>query len=344
MKVYFVLFFFLFNFFKELACLKRIATKKKYSFVKRKIWEKNGNKLIKESMYRYRLIKKNRVQIRCKVEGVEYTVRDLETSINFYKNVLNFRILKKEQKYAYLVLQQNPTYIKLLQNEDPSMRIGEHSFLGLGLQIKNFDITKTELFKGKIEEGIEQRPITACILPDEDAQTRRFWKNCFLLDPDGYGIEVVLEKDDNKFDRIRFFTTSTKDCQKFYADILGMELVKIQSHLEETSYPWNIFGGMSYFFSSPQKLCPNETQLQFAYAYDEDKLLMGNTYPKLILSFDNLVKIKKKLTEHDVELTQKQEGDDKNEKNEKNEKHEIYVKDFNGYHISLKQKKKCMNE
>lgn len=311
MKTHFViLFVFLFNRVYNLQ-----IGKKNYSFIKKGFLK---NDLAKNKNVK-RLLKKNGMKLRCVLEGLEYSVRNLNDSVNFYKNVLQFRISKKEENAVFLTLEENPTYIKLLQNDKSDMHIGEHSFLGLGVQLKNFDIGKTNMFHGKVEEGIEKRPITACILPDEDAQTRRFWKNCFLLDPDGYGIEVVLEKDKNKFDRVRFFTTSTKDCQKFYSDLLGMELVKIQSHLEETSYPWNIFGGMSYFFSSPT----NETNLQFAYAYDEDKLLFGNTFPKLIFRLKDLSKTEKKLKEHNIKLTQ--------------EGNVIYVKDCNGYDLILKQ-------
>ncbi|CRG93627.1 glyoxalase I, putative [Plasmodium gallinaceum] len=259
-------------------------------------------------------------KLKCKLEGIEYKVQNLDASIDFYKNVLNFHISDKEKNFAKLTLGNDQAYIKLIQNEG-NMNIGEHSFLGLGIKLNEFEINKTKLYKGNIEEQIEKRPITPCILPDEDAQIRKYWNNCFITDPDGYGIEIVLEKEENKLDRVRFFTTSTKDSQKFYTDILGMDLVKIQSHLEEISYPWNIYGGMSYFFSS--KL--NSTLLQFAYAYDEDKLHMGNSLGNLILSFKDLNEIEKKLNENNIEILKK--GDD------------ILVKDLNGYSVYLRKNK-----
>ncbi|KNC35415.1 glyoxalase I [Plasmodium falciparum RAJ116] len=154
-----------------------------------------------------------------------------------------------------------------------------------------------------------------------EAQVRRFWTNCFITDPDGYGIEVVLQNESDKLDRIRFFTTSTKDAQKFYSDILGMQLVKIQSHLEEISYPWNIYGGMSYYFSSEN----NSTILQMAYAYDEEELHMGNSLGNLILCSKNLNLIEKKLNENNIEVI-------------KNDKGEILVKDLDGYNVYLKDK------
>ncbi|CRH01087.1 glyoxalase I, putative [Plasmodium relictum] len=304
MKIFLVLIFFLF--FKKYYFLN-ILSRKYYYFI-----NKNSN-FKKRKKYIYKKLK-------CKLEGIEYKVKNLDASVNFYKNVLNFCISEKGEKFVKMILAHDQAYIKLIQNEG-DMNIGEHSFLGLGLQLKEFDINKTKLYNGNIEEEIEKRPVTPCILPDEDAQIRKFWNNCFITDPDGYGIEIVLENEEKKLDRIRFFTTSTKDSQKFYADILGMDLIKIQSHLEEISYPWNIYGGMSYFFSSKK----NSTVLQFAYAYDEDKLHMGNSLGNIILSFKNLNEIEKKLNKNNVEILKKDD--------------DILVKDLNGYSLRLRKSK-----
>ncbi|WBY54463.1 glyoxalase I-like protein GILP [Plasmodium yoelii yoelii] len=97
-----------------------------------------------------------------------------------------------------------------------------------------------------------------------------------------------------------------------------MDLVKIQSHLEEISYPWNIYGGMSYYFSNKN----NSTILQLAYAYDENKLHMGNSLGNLILSFQDLNILEKRLKENDIKII-KSNG-------------EIIVKDLDGYNICLK--------
>ncbi|KMZ79407.1 glyoxalase I [Plasmodium vivax India VII] len=196
-------------------------------------------------------------RLKCRVEGIEYTVRDVDHSIEFYKNVLGFQVREKGEGFVKMALGPEEAYIKLVQKgEQQDMT---HSFLGLGVNLEEFQISKTKIYGGNVEEGIDKRPITACILPDEDvggesfctgdansAQIRRFATNCFVTDPDGYGIEVVLQGKGSKLDR----------------------LIRIQSHLEEISYPWSVYGGMSYFFSSGR----NATVLQMAYAYDEDKV------------------------------------------------------------------------
>ncbi|GAW81973.1 glyoxalase I [Plasmodium gonderi] len=270
-------------------------------------------------------------KLKCRVEGIEYKVQNVENSLEFYKNVLGFKVFERGENFVKMILGPNEAHIKLIQKEDKlDMTIGEHSFLGLGINLKEFEINKTKMYRGNVEEGIDERPITACILPDEDAQIRRFWKNCFITDPDGYGIEVVLTSEGSKLDRIRLFTTSTKDSQRFYSDILGMEvkkkkwhyfkqtLIKIQSHLEEISYPWNVYGGMSYFFSSKT----NGTTLQLAYAYDEDKLHMGNSLGNLILGFNDLSQIKKRLLENNINVEKSNSG--------------LIVKDLDGYSVYLK--------
>ncbi|CAG9478203.1 unnamed protein product [Plasmodium vivax] len=261
-------------------------------------------------------------RLKCRVEGIEYTVRDVDHSIEFYKNVLGFQVREKGEGFVKMALGPEEAYIKLVQKgEQQDMTVGEHSFLGLGVNLEEFQISKTKIYGGNVEEGIDKRPITACILPDEDAQIRRFATNCFVTDPDGYGIEVVLQGKGSKLDRIRFFTTSTKDSQRFYADILGMELIRIQSHLEEISYPWSVYGGMSYFFSSGR----NATVLQMAYAYDEDKLHMGNSLGNLILSFDDLAPVEQRLRENGIQLGESHGG--------------WVVKDLDGYSVRLKSDK-----
>ncbi|VTZ66221.1 glyoxalase I-like protein GILP, putative [Plasmodium chabaudi chabaudi] len=302
MNIYFLLVFFFF--FKQYDFLN-ISKKYTYNFL-------NGNIIRKKEKYSFKNLK-------CKVEGIEYKVQDVDNSVDFYNNVLGFQVAEKGNNYAKLILGNNEAYIKLIKNEQDNFIIGEHSFLGLGIHLKEFDLKKVHKYKGQVEEELDKRPVTACILPDEDAQVRRYWTNCFITDPDGYGIEVVLEEDVPKLNRIRLYTTSTKDSQKFYSDILGMDLVKIQSHLEEISYPWNIYGGMSYYFSNKN----NSTILQLAYAYDENNLHMGNSLGNLILSFQDLNALEKKLKENDIEIV-KSNG-------------EIIVKDFDGYNICLKQ-------
>ncbi|SOV12171.1 glyoxalase I [Plasmodium gaboni] len=307
MKLFVVVIFVLLILLKRYKCLSNKKNRCSY--------------FINRDTYFLKKRKCKRKILKCKVDGIEYKVNDLDKSINFYTNVLNFKVNKKEKDNAQLILGDDGAYIKLIQKGEGNLAIGEHSFLGLGVHLKNFDINKTKLYEGKIDEEIDKRPVTPCILPDEDAQIRRFWTNCFITDPDGYGIEVVLQNESDKLDRIRFFTTSTKDAQKFYSDILGMQLVKIQSHLEEISYPWNIYGGMSYYFSSEN----NSTILQMAYAYDEEELHMGNSLGNLILCSKNLNLIEKKLNENNIEVI-------------KNDKGEILVKDLDGYHVYLKDK------
>ncbi|VWU48643.1 glyoxalase I-like protein GILP, putative [Hepatocystis sp. ex Piliocolobus tephrosceles] len=274
-------------------------------------------------MYNHNNVRKKEkyicTKLNCKLEGIEYKVKDLNKSIDFYKNVLGFKELERNTNFVKMVLDVKDAYIKLIQKGEQNMIIPEHAFLGLGINSKKFEISKTKTYEGKVEEEIEKRPITACILPDEDAQERKYWTNCFITDPDGYGIEVVLqeETDENKLDRIRLFTTSTKDAQKFYSDILGFELIKIQSHLNEISYPWNIYGGMSYFFSSKK----NKTILQMAYAYDEDKLHMGNSLGNLIISIEDLNIVEKKLNENNLKIVKTDDG--------------INVKDLDGYSVRL---------
>ncbi|SBT77868.1 glyoxalase I, putative [Plasmodium ovale] len=286
-----------------------VGRRKCYPFLK------NNNGIRKKEKYFCKNLK-------CKLEGIEYKVQNLDNSVDFYKNVLGFRVSEQGENFAKIMLGDNEAYIKLIQNSEENMLIGEHSFLGLGLHLSTFDIGKTVKYKGNVEEEVEKRPITACILPDEDAQVRRFWTNCFITDPDGYGIEVVLqEDDDHKLNRIRLFTTSTKDSQRFYSDILGMDLVKIQSHLEEISYPWNIYGGMSYFFSSKK----NSTMLQLAYAYDEDTLHMGNSLGNLIISFEDLNVVEKRLRENNIEINKCNDA--------------FLVKDLDGYNVYLKLNK-----
>ncbi|KJP88912.1 hypothetical protein AK88_01406 [Plasmodium fragile] len=261
-------------------------------------------------------------RLQCRVEGIEYTVRNVDQSVEFYKNVLGFQVLEKGEGFVKMGLGPEEAYIKLVQKEEhQDMIIGEHCFLGLGVNKEEFQISKTKIYGGNVEDGIDKRPITACILPDEDAQIRRFSTNCFVTDPDGYGIEVVLQGEGTKLDRVRFFTTSTKDSQKFYSDILGMELIRIQSHLEEISYPWSVYGGMSYFFSSGR----NATVLQMAYAYDEDKLHMGNSLGNLILSFKDLARVETKLRENDIQLVESHGG--------------WVVKDLDGHSVLLKSDK-----
>ncbi|GAB67497.1 glyoxalase I [Plasmodium cynomolgi strain B] len=273
-------------------------------------------------------------RLKCRVEGIEYTVRNVDQSIEFYKNVLGFQVREKGDDFVKMALGPEEAYIKLVQKgEQQDITIGEHCFLGLGVNMEEFQISKTKIYGGNVEDGIDKRPITACILPDEDvggesfctgaihAQIRRFSTNCFVTDPDGYGIEVVLQGKGSKLDRIRFFTTSTKDSQKFYSDILGMELIRIQSHLEEISYPWSVYGGMSYFFSSGR----NATVLQMAYAYDEDKLHMGNSLGNLILSFNDLAPVEKRLRENGIQLEESHNG--------------WVVKDLDGYSVRLKSDK-----
>lgn len=46
-------------------------------------------------------------------------------------------------------------------------------FWGLGVHLKNFDINKTKLYEGKIDEEIDKRPVTPCILPDEDVKKKK---------------------------------------------------------------------------------------------------------------------------------------------------------------------------
>lgn len=45
--------------------------------------------------------------------------------------------------------------------------------MGLGVHLKNFDINKTKLYEGKIDEEIDKRPVTPCILPDEDVKKNK---------------------------------------------------------------------------------------------------------------------------------------------------------------------------
>lgn len=45
--------------------------------------------------------------------------------------------------------------------------------MGLGVHLKNFDINKTKLYEGKIDEEIDKRPVTPCILPDEDVKKKK---------------------------------------------------------------------------------------------------------------------------------------------------------------------------
>ncbi|SCP05214.1 glyoxalase I, putative [Plasmodium ovale] len=285
-----------------------VARRKCYHFLK------NNSGIRKKEKYFCKNLK-------CKLEGIEYKVQNLDNSVDFYENVLGFRVSEQGENFAKIMLGDNEAYIKLIQNREENMLIGEHSFLGLGVHLSTFDIGKTVKYKGNVEEEVEKRPITACILPDEDAQVRRFWTNCFITDPDGYGIEVVLQEDDHKLNRIRLFTTSTKDSQRFYSDILGMDLVKIQSHLEEISYPWNIYGGMSYFFSSKK----NSTMLQLAYAYDEDTLHMGNSLGNLIISVEDLNVVEKRLRENNIEINKCSDA--------------LLAKDLDGYNVYLKLNK-----
>ncbi|SBT39250.1 glyoxalase I, putative (GILP) [Plasmodium ovale wallikeri] len=255
-----------------------VGRRKCYPFLK------NNNGIRKKEKYFCKNLK-------CKLEGIEYKVQNLDNSVDFYKNVLGFRVSEQGENFAKIMLGDNEAYIKLIQNSEENMLIGE-------------------------------------------AQVRRFWTNCFITDPDGYGIEVVLqEDDDHKLNRV-FFCIDFAHCyrhfyikpkfldQTFYDVNKGFsKLVKIQSHLEEISYPWNIYGGMSYFFSSKK----NSTMLQLAYAYDEDTLHMGNSLGNLIISFEDLNVVEKRLRENNIEINKCNDA--------------FLVKDLDGYNVYLKLNK-----
>lgn len=118
------------------------------------------------------------------VRKIELIVRDLDKSVEFYRDQLGFRLLQKKDGHVSLTVNDQDEILRLVENPDAvplDKRLGIYHYAIL-LPVRKY----LSLFlKHCIEKQI---PITG-------AADHLVSEAIYLLDPDGIGIEVTSDRD-----------------------------------------------------------------------------------------------------------------------------------------------------
>jgi catechol 2,3-dioxygenase len=121
------------------------------------------------------------------ISRIDLTVKDLKRSLDFYLNNLGFSILKTDTKYTSLTSNHNNELIRLYEDKDIE-KSNNMNIYHYALLLPN----RNSLGKFLRHLIIKQIPI-------DGAADHKVSEAIYLRDPDGYGIEITCDKDDNSW-------------------------------------------------------------------------------------------------------------------------------------------------
>ena len=159
-----------------------------------------------------------------KIQSFDLRIKDLNVSLNFYSELLGFKVIEMNEGYALLSANGNLPYLIKLVEDKNALSISENSpgLFHVAFRFKNrkeLGRVFMRLFKNNMKfKGFSDHIVSEAI---------------YLSDPDGNGIELYTDKpkdDWNGIDpetdigHIHIKVTDLLKSEKFYSLILGMNV------------------------------------------------------------------------------------------------------------------------
>ena len=135
-----------------------------------------------------------------RVGHVVLNVKDVEASTKFYTDIIGFQIAKQSDTATFLTCGKIHHDLALFQSKQPDVKIKDGLGLNhMALQVEDFDMLT------KYWEKLMQNDITIDRTTDHGMTS-----SIYLEDPDGNGIELFCNNQDNPADGLAIMGDSSR--------------------------------------------------------------------------------------------------------------------------------------
>jgi catechol 2,3-dioxygenase len=124
------------------------------------------------------------------ISKIDLLVTDLSVSKKFYTENLGFSVLNETDEYISLTVDHQNEFLRLIQNTDDSP-------MNNSMNIYHFAI----LLPTRKDLGIFLRHLILKQIPIDGAADHLVSEAIYLQDPDGFGIEICVDKDDSTWSK-----------------------------------------------------------------------------------------------------------------------------------------------